>query len=233
MIIEPGLDVETTTQIGGLRRRAPAAVPDARTMLRVSVLLAAGAAPVLSISLYVFGLMPMTIAAACLVFPLAALAIILVIKGSPEAAWAARGFAAGLLAVTAYDTARLPLVWLNVWPDFIPRLGGWLIDSTTPNAPLGYLWRYVGDGGGIGVAFFVSCGVLIQFFPGLIISHPVRLATCYGIFVWTGLIATIAVAPRGEQLLFALTPASLGLSLLGHLIYGSVLGVSLRRHIRN
>ncbi|MBA2474278.1 MAG: hypothetical protein H0V41_19335 [Pseudonocardiales bacterium] len=42
--------------------------------------------------------------------------------------------------------------------------------------------------------------------------------------VWTGLIATVALAPDGATLLFPLTLTTLALSLIGHIIFGTVLG---------
>src|SRR5205814_10672037 len=32
------------------------------------------------------------------------------------------------------------------WPDFIPRLGGWILGTGVPNPIVGYLWRYLGGG---------------------------------------------------------------------------------------
>jgi hypothetical protein len=57
----------------------------------------------------------------------------------------------------------------------------------------------------------------------------VALGIAYGIFVWSGLVATIALSARGSIMLFALTPKTLVFSLVGHLIYGAVLGACLRR----
>ena len=52
----------------------------------------------------------------------------------------------------------------------------------------------------------------------------VLAGVAYGICpVWSGLILTDALAPSG-QALFALTPTTVILSLVGHLIYGTVLG---------
>ena len=45
--------------------------------------------------------------------------------------------------------------------------------------------------------------------------------------IWICLVFTLLVAPHGQQLLFKLTPATLSLSLLGHLIYGISIGVLL------
>jgi hypothetical protein len=142
-------------------------------------------------------------------------------------AW--RGFVAGLIAVAAYDSVRLSLVALGWWGDFIPRLGEWVLGTDSPNVLVGYIWRYIGDGGGIGMAFFVACGILATIRPAAIRQRPVALGIAYGIFVWSGLVATIALSARGSTMLFALTPKTLVFSLVGHLIYGAALGACLRR----
>ncbi|MEU6239497.1 hypothetical protein [Kitasatospora sp. NPDC047058] len=43
------------------------------------------------------------------------------------------------------------------------------------------------------------------------------------------MIATLLFAPHGQALLFRLTPATLAVSLAGHLVYGGVLGWTLGR----
>ncbi len=199
------------------------------SLARVGLLMTAGALPVLSIPLYVFNLLPISASARFLVLPLAIIVIAMALHRSLEARWAVRGFTAGLIAVTAYDALRMPMVFTKIWPDFIPRLGGWIIGDVPTNIPVGYSWRYIGDGGGIGMAFFVLCGAVgLWRFPALA-RRPIQLGVGYGIFVWSGLVATIALSSRGTELLFPLSWQSLGLSLTGHLIYGSVLGIYLRR----
>ncbi|WP_438011672.1 hypothetical protein WME89_25365 [Sorangium sp. So ce321] len=42
------------------------------------------------------------------------------------------------------------------------------------------------------------------------------------------LIATLLLAPHGEQLLFELTPKTVALSLVGHLVFGAVVGALMR-----
>lgn len=200
---------------------------------RVGVLLLAGAMPVSSIPLFVLGWLSMTDAAVFCVAPLALAAVVIMAGRSREAHWALRGAAAGLVAVLAYDGLRLPLVWTNVWPDFIPRLGGWVTGGAGPDAGVGYVWRYLGDGAGIGLAYFVFCSVVLLLRPALVTARPVLLSVGYGVFIWTGLLATVALPARGETLLFRLTPATVLLSLAGHLIYGTVLGLFLRNQLRN
>ena len=77
---------------------------------------------------------------------------------------------------------------------------------------VGYTWRYVGNGGGLAVAFFAL---------GL---RGVRAGALYGLAVCTGLLVTLAVSPDGQALLFPLNPATVVMATGGHLIYGTVLG---------
>jgi hypothetical protein len=199
---------------------------------RVVLLMLSGAMPVSAIPLYVLGWLSMTDAALFCVLPLSLLAIGVMAQRSPEAVWAARGAGAGLIAVLAYDGVRMPLVWANVWPDFIPRLGASITGGHGTNALVGYTWRYLGDGAGIGLSFFVFCSAVLAIRPALVTTRPVLVSVGYGIVIWTGLLATVELPARGEELLFRLTPASFALSLLGHLIYGTVLGLCLRRFVR-
>jgi hypothetical protein len=210
----------------------PLAHVDVAVLGRVSVLMCAGAAPVSAIPLFVLGWVSLTDVALFGVVPLALIATALLIRRSPQAAWAARGLVAGICAVFAYDAVRMPLVWTNIWPDFIPRLGGWVTGESGTDATVGYAWRWIGDGGGIGLAFFVFCGLVLTIRPALVTARPVLLSVGYGVFVWTGLMATVGLPARGEALLFSITPATVALSLLGHLVYGAVLGLFLRHHLK-
>jgi len=104
----------------------------------------------------------------------------------------------------------------------LPQLGGWITDETS-NAIVGYAWRYPGDGGGIGLVFFA----LVASFGVTSWSRQrvMAVAVAFAVVpVWTGLIATVALAPDGATLLFPLTLTTLALSLIGHIIFGTVLG---------
>jgi hypothetical protein len=211
----------------------PLARVDVAGLGRVAVLMAAGASSVSSIPLFVLGWVRLEDAALFGVLPLTVIAAALIVRKSPQAIWAARGFVAGLAAVAAYDAVRLPLVWTGVWPDFIPRLGGWISGEGGKNALVGYAYRWIGDGGGIALAYFVFIGLVLSIRPTLVTARPLLLSVGYGVFIWAGLMATVTLPARGEQLLFQVTPASIALSLLGHLVYGSVLGLFLRGHLRS
>lgn len=194
----------------------------------LGLLFVAGAAPVLSISVQAFGLFPMTVTR-WFVVALAAVAALLMTRSGGHSRWARHGLVAGMLAVAAYDAVRMPVASMGWWEDFIPSLGGWVLGTDAPNAAVGYMWRYLGDGGGMGLAFFLTCGVLTAVRPALVSRHPFALSVGYGVFVWTGLVGTIALSTEGARMLFALTPTHLVLSLVGHLVYGAGLGVCLRR----
>jgi hypothetical protein len=223
---------DTSHPAGVIRRPLSALVRDLGGILglgALALLLTAGAAPVLAIPIEIFGISPMAVTARWAVLPLAVAATLLMIRQTTPGKLAWRGFVAGLIAVAAYDSVRLSLVTLGWWGDFIPRLGQWVLGTDSPNVLVGYTWRYIGDGGGIGMAFFIACGVLATVRPAAVRRRPVALGVAYGVFVWSGLIATVALSAHGSSMLFALTPKTLAFSLVGHLIYGAVLGACLRR----
>jgi hypothetical protein len=133
------------------------------------------------------------------------------------------GFVFGLMAVTVYDLFRFPFALAGLWPDFIPRLGYWLIGDHMAHPAIGYLYRYIGDGGGMGMAFVAIYPLLRR-----LNANPIVNGVAYGIAIWLCLIGTLIVAPHGQEMLFKLTPLSFTLSLCGHLVYGAVLGTLMR-----
>jgi hypothetical protein len=109
-------------------------------------------------------------------------------------------------------------------------MGTWLHSGTDSRtgAIVGYLWRYFGDGGGIGIAFFlIALALGLQHRS----SRTVLLAfVTFAVFpVWAGLIGTVALSERGQRDMFPLTPTTITLSLIGHLIFGLVLGLGFLR----
>ncbi len=187
--------------------------------LRVAVVAVAGGLPVLSISAHVFGFIDMATAARYVDLPVIAIAIGLMLQRPTEGAWAARGVVAGLVATTAYDALRLPCAITHVWPDPFGHVGGWVVHgNAVENLAVGYLWRYVGDGGGIAVVFFLAAALF------RLRTHIIWWAVGYGVLVWSGLVATVVLSAEGQHLLFHVTPATLGVTLAGHLIYGATMG---------
>lgn len=155
-----------------------------------------------------------------LVLPcLSALAELLWLKPTTRSI-ALSGFVFGLVAVTIYDLFRLPFIVVGLWPDFIPKIGMWLINDGRPHPIVGYLYRYIGDGGGLGMGFVALYPLLKRLFANSVLAGLV-----YGVGIWSGLIATLLIAPHGQEEMFRITPLSLTLSLAGHLVYGGVLGL--------
>ena len=188
-------------------------------ILRVGLFVAAGALPVLTIAFHTFGFLSIHDAARFLVVPSAIIAVVLCLMRVPETAVVVHGLVAGLVGVLAYDGARIPFVLAGIWPDFIPQLGAWILgDAEGTNLVIGYTWRWIGDGGGMAVVFALGCALLNWR------RHLVVTGVLYGIFVWSGLMGTILLSANGSELLFPITPVNFVASLIGHLIYGSVLG---------
>jgi hypothetical protein len=177
---------------------------------RIVLALLLSSMPLLAISAHVFGLVSERTTAEAVVLPLAiALATIVTVSPHRIDGVFGRGLTAGMVACLVYDAFRLFAVHVLGWMgDFIPVMGTWVIgdSNTTAGAVVGYLWRYLGDAGGLGVAFYViALAIGLDQLAGR--PHRVVLAAVgFAVFpVWTGLIATVALAPRGEELMFHLT----------------------------
>lgn len=143
--------------------------------------------------------------------PLAAATLAVLARSSEARAHVSRGLAAGLAATFLYDLFRWSFLWLR-WmeTDPIVHIGSAL--GLTPDWLFGYLWRYVGNGGGMGVAF-VALGL-----------RGARAGIVYGVFVCACLFGVLIVSPSGERMLFPLEPATIAMAVVGHLIYGATLG---------
>lgn len=207
-------------------RRLIAAVgpwPSPMWTLRLGLHLAIASIPVVAISADVFGWVSLHTTAIYVMPPLLAAMVALVLARPDRSDRVVlAGFLWGLLACAGYDAFRLPSIYgMHLWNDFFGSVGGWAMGSES-NYLMGYLWRYVGDGGGIAVAFFALAAAL------RIGSWPRRwvltFAVGYGVCpVWAGLVLTDLFAPKGREL-FPLSVTTLALSLIGHLIYGLILG---------
>lgn len=183
------------------------------------VLAAAGFSTVASVALHVFGVMPLHTGVRWFVMPFAAAGL--------GAAWcrpaigrlALWGWLCGLIAVFAYDLSRLPFIAAG-WHDFVPRLGEWLLDGSGARAdiPVGYGYRYLGNGGGLGTAFVMLTGHVARVKP------TIAAGVLFGLFVFGVLCVVLFSAPHADRLMFPVTLVSLTGSLTGHVVYGAVLG---------
>jgi hypothetical protein len=212
----------------------PAPVPQLREAIRERIpnpvrfglyLVLAGT-PLLAISGEVFGVVSLRAVSALFLFPLLGiLAVQVISKPAGIDKTALAGFAWGVVACAGYDLFRLPNVYVfHLWGDFFGRIGGWAT-GTSSNYLAGYLWRYLGDGAGIGVVVFLQAAVIgVSSWPRRrIVGFTVAFAVCP---VWAGLVLTDALAPAGRAL-FPLNATTLALSLGGHLVFGAILGYGL------
>ena len=204
---------------GAIRERMPNPV-------RFGVYLVVASTPLLAISGEVFGVVSLRAVSTWFLVPLlGVLAVLVIFKPAGIDRTAMAGFAWGVVACAGYDLFRLPSVYVfHLWGDFFGRIGGWAT-GTSSNYLAGYLWRYLGDGAGIGIVVFLHAAVIgVSSWPRRrVIGVTIAFAVCP---VWAGLVLTDWLAPAGRAL-FPLNATTLALSLAGHLIYGAILGSGL------
>ena len=123
---------------------------------RVGLYLVLASTPLLAISGEVFGVVSLHAVGTLFLFPLLGiLAVLVVLRPADIDRTAFTGFIWGLVACAGYDFFRLPTVYVfRLWGDFFGRIGGWAT-GTSSNYLAGYLWRYFGDGAGIGTVVLI------------------------------------------------------------------------------
>jgi hypothetical protein len=172
----------------------------------------AGFVPIACLCAAVFGVLPLSLTARWVVPPLTMLVVATAVWDGELGARAVRGFLAGLAATAAYDLVRLGLVLSGAWADFIPAIGRMALEDPAASPVWGYLWRYVYDGGAMGVTFAV------------LRWRGVRAGLAFGAAVCACLLCTLMAAPGAQQAMFRLGPVTAACAMTGHLIYGAVLG---------
>jgi hypothetical protein len=202
--------------------------PSKWVIARILLVLLLASMPILGISVDVFGLVSQSTTSVVVIVLAAILATFIAFAPHRIDMIVGRGLIAGMVACIVYDGARLFAVHvLGLMGDFIPVMGSWVTGEpdTAGSAAVGYVWRYIGDGGGLGVAFFVVAFALgIDRWSSV---KAVSAAVAFAVFpTWTGLIATVALAPRGQELMFPLNTATITITLIGHVIFGLVLGLA-------
>ena len=117
------------------------------------------------------------------------------------------------MATLLYDSFRFGFLGFGLMHhDPIPNIGEAL--HLRPAWVAGYLWRYLGNGTGLALAFFAL---------GL---RGIHVGVLYGLFVCGGLLLTLAVSPYGTQMLFPITVWSAVMAIGGHVIFGAASAVS-------
>jgi hypothetical protein len=139
----------------------------------------------------------------------------IVLVGLRHREWGRRalvGWVAGIIATCIYDGLRLGLMLLGLWEDPIPRIGQMLFVDPNANWIWGYIWRFLGNGGGMGLAF------------AMLPWRGVRFGIAYGTCICLGLFAVLALWPVAQVHFFPLTPVVAAGAMAGHWVYGAVLG---------
>jgi hypothetical protein len=209
--------------------RSKCAVPPLHEGMAATLIFGIGFAPITALALSLMGILTLPFASLLLVVPALVIAIGLSCYEFRYGWLMLHGFVMGILAVTCYDGVRIPFIMAGWMNDFIPDIGGMLVGDGNRHAVLGYLWRYLGNGGGMGMAFVCAFVLLKQLLAD---HHQARItprvtkhiALGYGCLVWACLIVTLKISPHGEDRMFVITPTSLLLSWNGHLVFGYTLG---------
>ena len=214
--------------------RSESSVPLLHEGMAATLIFGIGFSPITALALSLMGILTLPVASLLLVFPAFALAMGLSCYRIRYGRLMRHGFTMGILAVACYDGVRIPFIMAGWMGDFIPRIGGMLVGDGSHHAVLGYLWRYLGNGGGMGMAFVGAFSLLK---PLLAEHHQARItprvtkliALGFGCLVWACLIVTLKISPQGEDKMFVITPTSLLLSWIGHLVFGYALGCLVSR----
>ncbi len=190
----------------------------------LALFLLAGFLPVSSIVLHCIGIVPLQICLLTMIIPLFSYIFIQGFRLPSVGRTALNGWLAGILAVLLYDLSRIPFMMMG-WGDFIPKIGAWLSNTPDPDFMIGYAWRYIGNGGGMGIAFFM----LLRYFD--IHKNLVWKGVLYGLFIFTSLMIILCLFEEAQRMMFKITPLSFAGSLTGHVVYGFVLGIMARRNV--
>lgn len=182
-------------------------------------LVPAGFLPVSLIAASAFGVAGLRVLALGVLLPVLVVEAVVVDRHRSLLPLVGTALILGAASTALYDAFRFQFLWFGLMHrDPIPHIGVAL--GLHPAWLFGYLWRYLGNGGGLAVAF-VALG-----FRG------VRAGVLYGLFVCAGLLVTLAVAPYGQQMLFPLNVTTVVMATGGHAIYGAALGTLVGRSTR-
>lgn len=137
---------------------------------------------------------------------------------------AAVGFTAGIIATVIYDVVRLALTFALGLPDPIPHIGLMLIGPDIYFGGsdwwwVGYLWRFFGNGAGMGIVYAMLSNWWFSWKGGFI----------YGEAVGTGMFLLLLLLPVSQLHLFVLNGIVVINGILGHWAYGLSLGWIFKR----
>ncbi len=177
-----------------------------------------GFVPIGCLCAALFGILPLHLTVRWVVLPFTILTMLVALYYRDAGQRALYGLLAGMAATLIYDIARMVFVAAGLWGDFIPIIGQLALDDPSASPFWGYGYRYLYDGGAMGITF-----AMLPWWRSW------RWGLAFGVSVCLCLFATLLLAPLAQDLLFVLSPATAITALVGHMIYGSVLGWLLGR----
>lgn len=179
---------------------------------------ACGSAPILCLSAAYAGFAPLTGLLVFIVVP-AYLSVAVLSMLLPDVGRGVKvGFLGGIVAVLVYDLMRLALSYSQGGGDPIPHIGVMLFGDGAPWW-VGYLWRTLGNGAGLGIVYGVLCP-RTWWRPATGLAY----ASCIGL----GMLLVLWLFPQAQDQLFRLSWQTAMNSALGHATYGLTLGAMAR-----
>lgn len=181
-----------------------------------------GSAPILMLSVAYAGFAPLGTLLTFVVIPAYAAILTLGMLLPAVGRDAATGFLGGIVAVLAYDLMRLALSFSQGGGDPIPHIGTMIFGDGTPWW-VGYAWRTLGNGAGMGVIFATLC-------PRK--WWGPKLGLVYASMIGLGMLGFLSLFPVAQTQLFPVSWQTMVNSSLGHATYGLTLGVMCRAAMR-
>jgi hypothetical protein len=202
-------DAQLLSALKGILRTLTSSVPSLYPRV---IFLALGYASIGPLAAAYSEVLPLPYGARLILLPAVLISILVGFRHKEWGRRALVGWLAGVAATGIYDVLRLSLYKLGYWGDPIPGIGRLMLDN--PNAPAiwGYVWRFGGNGAGMGMAF------------AMLPWRGIRSGIVYGTSICFGLFAVLALAPVAQQHFFPLNVKTAIGALAGHWVYGAVLG---------
>lgn len=188
------------------------ALVSSRTLYPRVIFLAAGFAAIGPLGAAYAELMPLPVGARYILLPASLLTMVLCFFNRVWGRRAMTGYFAGVVATIVYDCVRWSLIPVGIWEDPIPGIGRLLLDDPDALWVWGYVWRFFGNGAGMGMAF------------AMLPWRGVKSGVVYGGLIATGLMMVLYFFPVAQAHFFPLTPLTFIGGYIGHFVYGGMLG---------
>jgi hypothetical protein len=183
---------------------------------------ACGSAPILMLSTAYAGFVPLRTLLIFVVVPAYGAIIALGWLLPNVGRRAVTGFLAGIVAVLVYDLTRLALSYSQGGGDPIPHIGTMIFGDGT-GWWVGYAWRTLGNGAGMGVIFTMLCPKK---------WWGPKLGLVYASMIGLGMLGFLSLFPVAQTKLFPVNWQTMVNSSLGHATYGLMLGTMARGALR-